>query len=267
MIRDIMNAAASKVLLSNGQFENRHKGEECYLFGNGASIKYFDLSKFSDKISFGCNKLDVHKDISKLNLKYYISTHPLLYSKYWRGVKSGFHIERNPFYDSVHSHSSDDYQVFVHASNYPFAKKYDNFHYVHNFKRNKLSLDTLDFSSSSSFTTGGLVTMIGLAIYMGFKKIYLVGCDYWFSTRGQGHFYSIDDYLEKEGDFLYKELIQVISNEVEIVVVTRNGVKSPVNYVEYSELTGADEKKKSATDIVSEEDLKFLATTMYLRGK
>ena len=107
--------------------------------------------------------------------------------------------------------------------------------------------------------------MIGLAIYMGFKKLYLVGCDYWFSTRGQGHFYSIDDYLEKEGDFLYKELIQVISNEVEIVVVTRNGVKSPVNYVEYSELTGADEKKKSATDIVSEEDLKFLATTMYLR--
>lgn len=266
MLRNVFNIVANKILLSNEQFADKHKGEECYLFGNGASIKYFDLSKFSDKISFGCNALNVHKQLSELNLKYYVSTHPFLYSKYWRGVQSGFHVEKNPFYNHVHKHSNNNCEMFVHASNYPFTKKYDKFHYVHNFKKHKVSLDTLNFSSSSSFAQGGLVTMIGLAMYMGFKKIYLVGCDYWFTPRGQGHFYSLMNHQDGGNDFIYEDLMKIISDEVEIVVVTRNGSKSVVNYIEYSELTGVDEKKQSVVDIVSEEDLAFLEKTMYLRG-
>jgi|SaaInlStandDraft_3_1057020.scaffolds.fasta_scaffold28814_2 hypothetical protein len=266
MIRRILNYISHGILKKNIKFKDKHKGEECYLFGNGGSIKYFELSRFSDKISFGCNSLHLHKNVLDLDMRYYVMMAPLEFCKYWRGVKSGIYIEKNPYYANVHKFAKDKKcNVFTHASNYIFTKKYDNFHYVHNFKRNKLSLNTLDFSSSSSFAAGGPVAMIGLAIYMGFKKIYLVGCDYWFVPRGEGHFYSLMDYQDGGNDFIYEDLMNVISDEVEIVVVTRNGSKSVVNYIEYSELTGVDEKKQSVVDIVSEEDLKFLATTMYLR--
>ena len=268
MIRSVLNILSSGVIKSNTEFFNLHRGEECYLFGNGASIKYFDLSKFSDKISFGCNSLHIHKDILDLDMRYYVQMAPLEYSNYWRGVKTGLHIEKNPYYNNVHEFARDNKtcDVFTHISNYPFTKKYDKFHYVHNFKKHKLSLDTLNFSSSSSFAKGGLVTMIGLAMHMGFKKIYLVGCDYWFTPRGQGHFYSLMNHQDGGNDFIYEDLMKIISDEVEIVVVTRNGSKSVVNYIEYSELTGVDEKKQSVVDIVSEEDLAFLEKTMYLRG-
>jgi len=266
MIDAFFNYASSSVIKKNKKFFNLHEGEECYLFGNGHSIQYFDLSKFADKISFGCNLLSMHKDVSELDLRYYIETHPFIFGKYWRGVKGGFHIEENPFYKYYHSMKNEDYEKFIHVSNYPFTKNYNKFSYVHNFKRYDLSLDTLNFSLSSSFAAGGLITMIGLAIYMGFKKIYLVGCDYWFAPRGERHFYFNGDSPCSEGDFLYSDLMNIISSKVELVVVTRYGVKSPVNYIEYSDLTGVDEKRKLAGEIVSSENLAFLEKARYLRN-
>jgi len=265
-MRKILNYISSNIVSRNVRFLNKHKGEECYLIGNGASLKHFDLSQFSDKISFGCNELRIHNDLHHLNLKYYIGLHPLSYCKYWRGVKTGFHIEQNPFYKHTHSFNNNNYEMFVHASNYPFTRDYDKFNYIHNYMKNSLSIDTIDFSSSSSFSTGGLEAMIGLAIYMGFKKIYLVGCDYWFSPKGEGHFYTEDEPPGEKNIFLYDKLLKVISEKVELVVVTRNGFKSSANYIEYSELTGMEENKKAPCEIVSEKYLSTMDAVSYLRG-
>jgi len=264
--RKIFDTLSSGIIKNNLKFSNRHESEECYLFGNGVSLKFFDLDKFSDKISFGCNELRIHNEVSSLNLRYYVSMHSLLYCKYWRGVKSGLHIEKNPLYSHVHTFNDNDYEMFVHVSNYPFTKKYNNFNYLHNFKKNEISLDTLDFTSSSSFARGGLVTMIGLAIYMGFKKIYLVGCDYWFKPMRGGHFYGDNEGYDAGNNFLYEELMDVIKNKVELTVVTRNGVRSYVNYVEYSELTGVDEKKHLVDHIISPSHADVMRKSSYLRG-
>ena len=32
------------------KLENKHFGEECYIFGDGVSIKNYDLENFNDKI-------------------------------------------------------------------------------------------------------------------------------------------------------------------------------------------------------------------------
>jgi len=201
MIRDLMDIASRSIVQRNKKFLNKHKGEECYLFGNGVSLRSFDLYKFSDKISFGCSLLMLHKNISDLNIKYYVEHHPLVFSKYWRGTKTGMHIEKNPLYDFFHANSAK-YEMFVHAIDYFSTKQYSNFNYIHNFKKHDLSLDTLDFSKSSSFVKGGLYSMIGLAIYMGFKKIYLVGCDYWFSPMMYTHFYDFKDELSVDCEFI-----------------------------------------------------------------
>ena len=48
------NAQLSKIY----KFKNLHKGEACYLFGDGPSVKYFDLKQFSDKISIPCSSIN-----------------------------------------------------------------------------------------------------------------------------------------------------------------------------------------------------------------
>ena len=266
-IRIFFNYISHGLLSKNAKFKNKHKGEECYIFGNGNSIKYFDLSQFSDKISFGCNLLHVHKNLSDLDMRYYVIMHPLSFCKYWRGVKSGLYVEKNPFFYNFHDFAKiRECTFFTHVTNYPFTKKYNKFNYLHNFKKHNLSINKLDYTLSSSFSKGALVTMIGLAIFMGFKKIYLVGCDYWFDPISIGHFYSDKkNRIDESSGFLFKNLMKSISDKVKLIVVTRNGTKSPVDFIEYTDLTGASEINQLASNIVSTEDLAMLEKTLYLR--
>ena len=67
--------ASYKILEKNKQFKNIHKEESCYIFGNGASLKYYDLKLFDDRISIGCGALFCHNDIKKIDLKYHYAGH------------------------------------------------------------------------------------------------------------------------------------------------------------------------------------------------
>ena len=61
----------SRYFLSGwSKFHNYHKGESCYIFGDGPSIKWFDLNAFTDKISIITGLLHHHKDFHNLNVKY-----------------------------------------------------------------------------------------------------------------------------------------------------------------------------------------------------
>ena len=62
---------------------NKHKNESCYILGNGASIKYFDLKKFNDKISIGIGPFDYHVDFDSLNIKYFFRDLWLLILNIW----------------------------------------------------------------------------------------------------------------------------------------------------------------------------------------
>ena len=52
----------SRTLKKNTKFKDVHKGESCYIFGNGSSLKYYDLKLFNEKASIGCGALFMHKD-------------------------------------------------------------------------------------------------------------------------------------------------------------------------------------------------------------
>ena len=52
--------------------KNIEKGA-CYIFGDGKSLKYYDLSSFSDLPSISLGYLSLHNDSKFLNLKYILS--------------------------------------------------------------------------------------------------------------------------------------------------------------------------------------------------
>ena len=51
-------------------FEDKHKGETCYIFGDGKSLKYYDFSSFSDLPSISLGLASLHVGSKFLNLKY-----------------------------------------------------------------------------------------------------------------------------------------------------------------------------------------------------
>ena len=73
-----------EILKRNKKFYNLYKDKECYLFGNGSSIKYIDLSDFADKHSIVINWMFLHKDFKKLNIAADFTLHPYYFSPIYR---------------------------------------------------------------------------------------------------------------------------------------------------------------------------------------
>jgi len=60
-------------------FKGRHKGESCYLFGDGVSIKSFDLDAFPEKPAFALGILPFHKQANALNIRYALLIQPFFF--------------------------------------------------------------------------------------------------------------------------------------------------------------------------------------------
>jgi hypothetical protein len=258
MINKIIDIASKRVLLKNKDLLDKHKGEECYLIGNGDSIKYYNLDSFSDRISIGCNGLNVHRDIDLLDMRYYVSTHPFLYCRYWTGEDKIFHFKKNPFFDFLNK-LSDNYLTFVHISNYFCINDKRKFRFTHNLSRKKLSISnaSFDLSKSSELSESALDMMLGLAIYMGFKRVFLVGCDYFSTPYENGHFYEEREVRAGKNTFIYQDLINLVKGKIEIVVIGKNDYSSEIEFITYEKHTGHKELYKDANKIVLRENIEM----------
>ena len=88
-INKILLKVSSKTLEKNAKFKDIHKGESCYIFGNGSSLKHYDLKLFNDRVSIGCGTLFSHIDVNSINLKYYYIPGSLFFYKFWKNPYSG----------------------------------------------------------------------------------------------------------------------------------------------------------------------------------
>ena len=61
---------SSPILRKVNVFHNAHRGESCYIFGDGVSVKWFELKSFNDRICFTLGVLPFHKRSADLNIKY-----------------------------------------------------------------------------------------------------------------------------------------------------------------------------------------------------
>ena len=72
----------SYVLKRNIYYRNKHKGETCYIFGNGASIKYFDITKLPKHITIATTYSLLDNRMKKIIPDYYVIP-VTLYDFYW----------------------------------------------------------------------------------------------------------------------------------------------------------------------------------------
>ena len=165
------------------KFHNIHKGKRCFIVATGPSLKMDDLDtlKENQEICISMNSVFHAFDKTKWRPDYYVMSDYKGFSMYEEK------LDALPIKAKFLGDNSDAYWRKSHDKNiYCYHQ-----HYEYCFRRLPKFSD--DFSKKS-YTAGTVTyTCMQLAVYMGFKEIYLLGVD--FTGAGNSvskyrHFYS-----------------------------------------------------------------------------
>lgn len=255
----------SPALAKNKKFLNLHENETCYIIGNGGSLKYMNLESFNDHIAIGINHLCLHKDLNKLNLKYYVLVESFFLYPYCKNPYTKKY-QRNVLGDLFKMSFPKDSEInlFVSLTNY-FGHKFKNIQYLYHFGHRNPDIKFQDLSSIFSFMSGGLHAAVGLAIYLGFKKAILVGCDYTFSPVSNGHFYAFGTPKRSGKDYNnYKDLFEVSTKTIDLSIITDFGKSNSLPFQTYEEFTGKSLKYQENNELIKEEYLEMLRKAVSL---
>ncbi len=147
------------------QFKDIHKGEDCFIIGNGPSLNKMDLELLNDYYIFGLNKIYLIFNRFKLNIDYLVAINLLI-------------IEQ-----SVTTYEKLQYPIFL---NNEYKGKLINNNIYKIFTKYGF-----DFSTNllNHIKEGSTVTYAAmqLAFFMGFKNIFLIGVDHNFKQSGKAN--------------------------------------------------------------------------------
>lgn len=255
------------ILERNRRFKNRHQGETCYILGNGGSLRFMDLTAFDDHPAIGLNLICMHRDFHALRVPYYVVAeaffmYPLFKTVYQRGISrnlmGGMFTRRIRQYPDVN--------LFTSVTNLP-AMGLRNRYYVHHFGHRAPDRNLRDLDRPFSFMAGALYMGIALAIYMGFRKAVLLGCDYMCSPTAFGHFYSAAPLQSGvTDDTLFAGLLHEVDSLIELQLVTVDRGSTVVPVTTYQALTGREPFYRENHEIVSARDLD-VCQQAYERGQ
>ena len=260
----ILFQLTKSIIKRNKRFKDIHKGESCYIFGNGASIKYFDLEQFDNRIVIACGLLFLHKDFKKLNTKYYFTGHPFFYYPYWTNPYS-HSLEKN-LLGSIYKSKIYEYrdiEYFVSLTNF-LGLRGKNINYLYHYDEPFDSKVGWDLSGKYRFMESALSGMLGIAYYMGFRDIILVGCDYAATPKMGGHFYEHGKMALNDKKFIYTEKPLLAINEyVNLRTVTINDdfKGDLVEAISYRALMGRKLNYKENNEIIESSELLALDKT------
>ena len=161
------------------QFKQSHEGERCFIIGNGPSLNISDLEKITKDITFASNRIYNIYGQTAWRPDYYVAFEPT-FAKDNIKLISDIEAKKGKF-------------VNICAKSNRITDK--NIYWFYSFKEYTLNKETtkgIDFSTDISQYVGEsysvTYTMIQIAVYMGFKEIYLLGVDH-YAAGENTHFY------------------------------------------------------------------------------
>lgn len=176
-----------KLTIQNLELKNKHLGKRCFILGSGPSIKNQNLIPLKDEIVFALNNFYVHQDFNIImsgeKSKYYITapTHEPQLENEWKA-----------WFEDMQNNISQKIVMILGLSRYKYNirylfKKYDLFkkHKIYWYFPGIITGDYYQFKPKNlditkmiwSAMTISVYALI-IAIYMGFKDIYLLGMDH-----------------------------------------------------------------------------------------
>jgi len=257
LLKKIVLKVANPIIKRTSLLKDAHRGESCYIFGDGISVKWFDLSSFSDKPVISLNKIVLHNDSNFLNLKYGIFLEPwYFYPYFWDRLDS-----KKILNDGIHKiyrkiiKSRPEVPFFTHLSNYPVL--WDNniyylFQAIQDPDPDSKFSKFLDecYLSGENIYKGSLHCAVSLAIHMGFKEIFLVGCDYTHEKSRSQHWYEKGEGKIKLQHNYQKNFFDIASKYVKITTITVEGKGNVLPSITYSDFTGKQASFKENQDLI-----------------
>lgn len=147
------------------KFKDIHKGESCFIIGNGPSLNKMDLSPLKNHHTFGLNKIYLLFDKVDLNLSYHVAVNPLVIEQ---SVKE---------FESLSCPS-----FLAYRCAHKLIKALEHIYFI--LPQGKLY--TFQTDLSKEIFEGYTVTYVAMqiAFYMGFSQVFLIGVDHNFVAVG-----------------------------------------------------------------------------------
>ena len=192
LTRYILLPMEKRILIKkNSLFMNAHKNERCFILGNGPSTNSQDLSKLHDETVFCVNEFVRNKDIQIVNPDYYVLADPKFFDM--KSDNKGDMELINKF--QIAFQSFPELKLFVPIEAREVIQKYkwtvNTYYYFSGVPFEKFQCKKIDLSKTIPSMQAVVQYAILIAIYMGFKEIYLLG------TEQTNIFGNIKAYIEK----------------------------------------------------------------------
>jgi hypothetical protein len=240
------------------KYKNLHEGEDCVIFGDGASIKWFDLQSFSKFQSITVGYIPFHNDFIFLNCKYCFLVEP-----YWfypmvkttnPPIKYIFNKIQLKYRKIIKKYP--DKEFFINLSNYPVLRG-KNINHIFFDLPNSEFINEL-FQNNINPFHGSFRASITLAIYMGFKTTYLAGFDYTHTPSRNLHWYEKGKGILQDHENYEKEFLEIAKKYINIITITIDGISNKVNYITYANFCNQKCEYKENIEILQKEFLNAL---------
>ena len=223
-------------------YQDKHKGETCYIFGDGPSIKSFDYKNFTNHIGICCGMQAFHKDFDILNIKYYCLIEPYLFYPDWMLFRKKLQylkkhrLVTNEFRKIIKEKKEIDF--FINLSNI-FAINGLNVKFAHRTLATKLKNLSHIYENNINPFSSSIHTCLSLAQIMGFSKVYLVGFDAsTMKSSGQRWYEKNGNYEDKIIDLNHVEFFNSYSKKMEIFNISHEESISYIKNSPYEKYTG-----------------------------
>jgi hypothetical protein len=263
MLRSLGGFLTRPLLNRIKKLEANHEGEDCYIFGDGSSVSFFDLSRFNDKVGIAVNAFPRHIDAPRVSIKYWIVAEagfflPPIFKRRNMNEVSGFRnrVRFQSFYRR--RQSERDFIMFTSVSNFLTTLHPKMYYFWGRLPKVKKRFGYV--SNHESFA-GSICAALTLAEYLGFKRAYLVGIDNTHNPGTSHHWYeSVRPIKSAQIPGAYhSEFFSEIQKYIEIITVTPFPQETELPSIDYETLTTVKPQFRRNIDLLSPRDLRLLA--------
>ncbi|MEH7461452.1 6-hydroxymethylpterin diphosphokinase MptE-like protein [Bacillus thuringiensis] len=215
------------------KFKDKHKGERCFIVATGPSLKVEDLEKIKHEFTFSMNSIVLSFEDTEWRPTYYGIQDSRAYEK----LKGAIFSANMPYTFCGISSKKLSPQMSGDFIAYPLNLL--NHNGIHLKHYTKFSDDAFSVIYDGFTITYSLMQ---LAVYMGFKEIYLLGVDCNYTEKGKNY---LKDYITQtdfNAGFLMAQSYKVAQeyaekNGIKIYNASRGGKLEVFERVNFDELT------------------------------
>ncbi len=175
-LRNALPSDVRETIARNAEVKNRHKGERCFILGNGPSAKQLDLERLKGEVVFSVSNGYLHKGYNVFAPRYHCLP------QVTRDRMSDEDMVR--WFTEMHERigeaelflSTQDMEIVLRRRLFP-GRRVRYLHLQESFD-DIASTDIIDISRPTPRVESVPVMALMIAMYMGFSEIVLLGVDH-----------------------------------------------------------------------------------------